>query len=87
MQEPRDVFHRSRPSLEEDTENLNGPARGRYTLMGHALDFPEPYPESHDEFAAWIGGIETDIVAVDPWMARGLGMERRVPALGTLHAS
>ena len=73
MQEPRDVLPQIAAALEEDTENPNGPARGRYTLMGHALDFPEPYPESHDEFAAWIGGLETDIVAVEPWMARGLG--------------
>ena len=73
MQEPRDVLSQIAAALEEDTENPSGPARGRYTLMGHALDFPEPYPESHDEFAAWIGGLETDIVAVEPWMARGLG--------------
>ena len=72
-QDPQDTISRIVDALEEDEGNPNGPTRGRYTLTGHALEYPEPYPESHDGFAAWIGGIETDIVAVQPWLARGLG--------------
>ena len=73
MQMPRDVLPQIVAALEEDTENPNGPARGRYTLTGHALEYPEPHPRSIEEFAEWIGGIETDILVLDTWMARGLG--------------
>ncbi len=73
MQMPRDVLPQVVAALEEDTENPNGPARGRYTLTGHALEYPEPPPRSIEEFAEWVGGIDTDLLAVDAWLARGLG--------------
>ena len=73
MQEPRDVLPQIAAALEEDTENPNGPARGRYTLSAHALEYPEPRPRGLEELAKWIGGIETDLLSVDTNMARALG--------------
>lgn len=73
MQMPRDVLPEIVAALEADTENPNGPQRGRYTLAGHVLEYPEPRPKSIEAFADWVGGIETDIVVVKNWMARGLG--------------
>ena len=73
VQMPRDVLPQIAAALEGDAEDPNGPARGRYTLTGHALENPEPSPRSTEEFAEWIGGIESDIMVVDAWMARGLG--------------
>ena len=70
---PQDTISRISAALAEDEGNPDGPARGRYTLTGHALEFPEPYPENHDELVEWIGSIETDIVAVQPWLAHTMG--------------
>lgn len=75
MQSPQSVLSQVAAAMEEDAENPNGPARGRYTLTGDVLELPQPQPRSTEEYAEWIGGIETDIVVVQPWLARGLGKE------------
>lgn len=74
-------------ALEEDAENPNGPARGHYTLTGHILEYPEPRPSSLEEYAKWIGGIETDIVVVNAWNARGLGEQGVLLPLNRLIAA
>ena len=63
-------------ALEEDLENPNGAARGRYTLSPRFMgpeDYPEPLPLNQDEFAEWIGGIDTDLLSINPNMADDLG--------------
>ncbi len=74
-QDQQDTISRIVVALEEDEENPNGPARGGYTLTGHAQEYPGPRSElrSIEDYAKWIGGMDTDILAVDAWLARGLG--------------
>ena len=63
-------------ALAEDTENPDGPARAGYTLTPRLIergDYPDPPPRNQDEFADWIGGIETDLISIAPTMAHNLG--------------
>ena len=60
-------------TLEEDGENPNGPARGRYTLTARIEEFPESTSFSLDELAEWVGGLDADLLSVESWEARVLG--------------
>ena len=73
---PREKLAKIVAALEEDTENPNGPARAGYTLTPRLIgrgDYPDPPPRNQDEFADWIGGIETDLLSIGPTMAHTLG--------------
>ena len=76
FEEPQERLLRIVAALEEDVENPNGPARGRYTLspglIGQA-DYPTPPPRNDDEFAEWIDSIDTDLLSIGPGMAERLG--------------
>ena len=60
-------------ALEEDRENPNGPARGRYTLTARIIEGLEQPSMNLDEIAEWISGLDADLLGVDSRMARGLG--------------
>ena len=62
-------------ALEEDTENPDGPAKGRYTLNSQILR-PEDLdlqPKDIDEVLAWFGSLEVDLLSVGPFLAQMLG--------------
>ena len=76
LEGPQERLPKIIAALEEDVENPNGPARGGYTLSPRLIgfdDYPEPPPKNDDEFAEWIGGIDTDILSISPSMAESLG--------------
>ena len=62
-------------ALEEDTENPNGPLKGRYALTPKyiRMEDVEPQPESLDEYLAWFGSLEVDLITVGPRLAQILG--------------
>lgn len=60
-------------ALEEDGENPNGPARGRYTLTARIIEGLEQPSMNIDELAEWVGGLDADLLSVESWIARGLG--------------
>ncbi len=61
--------------LEEDTENPNGPHKGRYTLAPTyiRMEDVEPQPRNLDEYLAWFGSLEIDLITVGPRLAQVLG--------------
>ena len=76
LEGPQERLPKIIAALEEDVDNPNGPVRGRYTLSPRLIgfdDYPEPPPKNDDEFAEWIGGIDTDILSISPSMAESLG--------------
>ena len=76
LEGPQERLPKIIAALEEDVENPNGPARGRYTLSPRLIgraDYPDPPPQNDDEFAEWIGGIDTDLLSISPSMAESLG--------------
>ena len=60
-------------ALEEDGENPNGPARGRYSLTGRIIEVLERPAMDLDEHAEWVAGLEADLLSVESWEARSLG--------------
>ncbi len=62
-------------ALEEDTENPNGPLKGRYALTPKyiRMEDVEPQPKSLDEYLAWFGSLEVDLITVGPRLAQILG--------------
>ena len=62
-------------ALEEDTENPNGPQKGRYALTPKHIRVEdiEPQPKSLDEYLAWFGSLEVDLITVGPRLAQILG--------------
>ena len=62
-------------ALEEDTENPNGPLKGRYTLIPKhkRMEDIEPQPKSIDEYLAWFVSLEVDLITVGPGLAQMLG--------------
>lgn len=76
FEEPQERLLRIVAALEEDADNPNGPARGRYTLAPGLIgqgDYPDPPPKDDDEFAEWIDSIDTDLLSIGPSMAETLG--------------
>ena len=76
LEGPQERLPKIIAALEEDVDNPNGPARGRYTLSPRLIgraDYPDPPPQNDDEFADWIGGIDTDLLSIEPSMAESLG--------------
>lgn len=76
FEEPQERLLRFVAALEEDADNPNGPARGRYTLAPGIIgqgDYPDPPPKNDDEFAEWIDSIDTDLLSISPSMAEALG--------------
>ena len=76
FEQPQERLPKIVAALEEDVESPNGPARANYTLSPRLIgreDYPEPPPQNQDEFAEWIGGIETDLLSISPSMAESLG--------------
>ena len=76
FEEPQERLLRFVAALEEDADNPNGPARGRYTLAPGIIgqgDYPDPPPKDDDEFAEWIDSIDTDLLSISPSMAETLG--------------
>jgi ABC-type glycerol-3-phosphate transport system substrate-binding protein len=76
FEEPQERLLRFVAALEEDVDNPNGPARGRYTLSPGLIgqgDYPDPPPRNDDEFAEWIDSIDTDLLSISPSMAESLG--------------
>ena len=76
FEQPQERLPKIVAALEEDVENPNGPARGRYTLSPRLIereDYPDPPPQNDDEFAEWIDGIDTDLLSISPDMVESLG--------------
>ena len=73
MVDPKVRIQKIIAALQEDVEGPHSPARGRYSLTGHLVEFSEPLPINSDEIAELVGNIDTDLLSVDPWFARDLG--------------
>ena len=76
FEQPQERLAKIVAAMEEDVDNPNGPARGRYTLSPRVIgrtDYPDPPPKNDDEFAEWIGGIDTDLLSISPDMVESLG--------------
>ena len=87
--EPETRIRRIAAALEEDTEGSFGPARGRYTLTPRhiRIEDGEPQPRDIDEYLAWLGSQEVDILTVGPFLAQLLGERGIVLPLDPLIAA
>lgn len=76
-------------ALEEDTENPYGPLNGRYELTSKyiRMEDVDPQPESLDEYLAWLGSLEVDILTVGPFLAQILGERGMILPLDPLIAA
>ncbi len=76
-------------ALEEDTENPDGPIKGRYTLDPKymRMEDVEPQPKSLDEYLAWFGSLEVDLITVGPHLAQMLGERGIILSLDPLIAA
>jgi len=76
FEQPQERLPKIVAAMWEDVENPNGPVRGNYSLSPTVIgrdDYPDPPPRNQDEFAEWIGGINTDLLSISPSMAESLG--------------
>ena len=62
-------------ALTDDSENPNGPTRGRYTLTSRYIDSQQanPPPREVEDLLAWYGSLEVDLLSVHPVIAQMLG--------------
>lgn len=76
-------------ALQEDTESPNGPAKGRYTLRSKYIRMEEvgPQPQSLDEYLAWLGSLEVDLLTVGPRLAQLMGERGIIQPLDPLIAA
>ena len=62
-------------ALKDDTDNPNGPVKGRYALSPKLIDIfdRDPQPKDLEEELAWFSGLEVDLIVVGPFLAQMLG--------------
>lgn len=87
--DPRTRILQIAMALEEDTDATFGPAKGRYELTPKyiRMEDVEPQPEGLDEYLAWLGSLEVDLLTVGPYFAQIMGERGIIQPLGPLIAA